>query len=55
MLASVLSITAFAAFPVIQVKFDSETKTFESFEDGWNFAMEQANDEKLLRPRTKNN
>lgn len=41
-------ITAFAAesTSVIKVQYDSETKTFDSFEDGWNFAMEQANDGK---------
>ena len=44
LLTSAFCITAFAAEPVINVQYGSETKTFENFEDGWNFAMEQAND-----------
>ena len=48
MLASVLCITAFAAesTAVMKVQYGSEVKEFSNFEDGWNFAMEQANDEK---------
>ena len=43
-----LCAAAFAAEPVIKVQYDSEEKTFDNFEDGWNFAMEQANDEKVV-------
>ena len=48
LLASTLCITVFAAesTSVIKVHYGSETKTFENFEDGWNFAMEEANDGK---------
>ena len=48
MLASVLCISAFAAesTAVMKVQYGSEVKEFSNFEDGWNFAMEQANDEK---------
>ena len=48
MLTSVLGITAFAAeaTSVIKVQIGSETKEFDNFEDGWNFAMEEANDGK---------
>ena len=48
LLTSALCITAFAAesTSVIKVQYDSETKTFDVFDDGWNFAMETAKDEK---------
>ena len=47
LMASVLSISAFAAEEeVIKVQYGSEAKGFSVFEDGWNFAMEQANDGK---------
>ena len=46
LLAGALCAAAFAAEPVMSVKYGSETKTFENFEDGWNFAMEEANDDK---------
>ena len=48
MLVGAFSISAFAAesTSVIKVQYDSETKTFDVFDDGWNFAMEQANDGK---------
>ena len=45
LLASALSFPAFAAEPVLKVQYGSQTKTFDNFEDGWNFAMEQANNE----------
>ena len=48
MLASMLCVTAFAESSVIKVQFDSETKTFDNFEDGWNYAMEQANADKKV-------
>ena len=32
--------------PVMHVQYGSETKSFDVFDDGWNFAMEQANDGK---------
>lgn len=50
LLTSALCITAFAAesTSVIKVQYGSETKTFENFEDGWNFAMEQANGGKVV-------
>ena len=45
---SLFYVTAFAADDqsVIKVQYDSETKAFDNFEDGWNFAMDQANDGK---------
>ena len=48
LLAGALSITAFAAksTSVIKVQIGSETKEFDDFEDGWNYAMKQANDGK---------
>ena len=48
LLTSVLCITAFAAesTSVIKVQIGSKTKEFDNFEDGWNFAMEEANDGK---------
>ena len=48
MMASMLCVSAFAAEPsaVMKVQYGSEVKEFSNFEDGWNFAMEQANDEK---------
>ena len=48
LLASALCVTAFAAesTAVIKVQFDAETKEFSDFEEGWNYAMKQANDEK---------
>ena len=48
MMASLLCVPAFAAesSAVMKVQYGSEVKEFDVFEDGWNFAMEQANDEK---------
>ena len=45
---SVASITALAAesTSVMKVQYGSETKEFGVFDDGWNFAMEEANDGK---------
>ena len=50
LLTSALCVTAFAAesTSVIKVQYDSETKTFDVFDDGWNFAMEQAIDGKEI-------
>ena len=48
MLASMLCISAFAAesTAVMKVQYGSEVKEFSNFEDGWNYAMEQANGKK---------
>ena len=48
LMAGALSFTAFAAksTSVIKVQIGSETKEFDDFEDGWNYAMKQANDGK---------
>ena len=48
MVASMLCVSAFAAEPsaVMKVQYGSEVKEFSNFEDGWNYAMEQAKDEK---------
>ena len=43
LVVSALSIAAFAADPVMHVLYGSLSKDFEDFEDGWNFAMEEAN------------
>ena len=48
LMVSMLCVSAFAAEPsaVMKVQYGSEVKEFSNFEDGWNYAMEQANDEK---------
>ena len=47
MMATLLCVPAFAAEtedkPVMHVLYGSMSKDFDDFEDGWNFAMEQAN------------